>query len=193
MIRARFPRLIFPYGNVAFPHWAAGLKRVLSLAYLLVWSWAEHVQAAELRREQPTDQLVLIIDEVESHLHPKLQRTILPSILRAAEKLQENIVVQVFAATHSPLVLASVEPHFNEERDSLFLFKLEDGSTNVSLRKLPWAKQGDAVGWLTSPVFGLNQARSKEAENAIEAAEAFMRGSVAKRAAGTSDQGSNSP
>ena len=32
------------------------------------------------------------------------------------------------------------------------------------------------VGWLTSPIFGLNQARSREAEAAFEAAEAFMRG-----------------
>ena len=46
-------------------------------------------------------------------------------------------------------------------------------------RSLPWAKQGDAVGWLTSPVFGLKQARSSEGENAFEAAKAFMRGDIA--------------
>ncbi|XXT61167.1 hypothetical protein WMF28_08120 [Sorangium sp. So ce590] len=44
------------------------------------------------------------------------------------------------------------------------------------MRELPWAKRGDAIGWLTSPVFGLEQARSIEAERAIEAAEALMRG-----------------
>ncbi len=70
---------------------------------------------------------------------------------------------------------------FDEERDSLFLFELEEPTTDVSLRRVSWAKQGDAVGWLTSPVFGLEQVRSKEAEVAIEAAEAFMRGDVAKR------------
>jgi hypothetical protein len=35
--------------------------------------------------------------------------------------------------------------------------------------------QGDAVNWLVSETFGLNQARSQEAEQAIEAAEAYMR------------------
>ena len=40
---------------------------------------------------------------------------------------------------------------------------------------MPWAKQGDVLNWLVSPVFGLHQARSIEAERAIEAAEAFMR------------------
>ena len=43
----------------------------------------------------------------------------------------------------------------------------------------PWAKQGDVVNWLVSPAFGLQQARSVEAEVAIEAAEAWMRGDVA--------------
>ncbi|MHC5862179.1 MAG: ATP-binding protein, partial [Nostoc sp.] len=41
--------------------------------------------------------------------------------------------------------------------------------------EVPWSKQGDIVGWLTSDIFGLKQARSKEAEIAIEAAEAWMR------------------
>jgi hypothetical protein len=31
-------------------------------------------------------------------------------------------------------------------------------------------RQGDVVGWLTSEVFGLEQARSRDAERAIEAA-----------------------
>ena len=54
-----FPTIDLEYVNVAFPHWAAGMKRVLSLAYLLVWTWSEHIQAAELRREKPTDRLFL--------------------------------------------------------------------------------------------------------------------------------------
>ena len=36
--------------------------------------------------------------------------------------------------------------------------------------------QGDVLNWLVSDVFGLRQGRSVEAERAIEAAEAFMRG-----------------
>ena len=43
------------------------------------------------------------------------------------------------------------------------------------MESLPWAKQGDTIGWLTSEVFGLKQARSQEAEIAIEAAEALTR------------------
>ncbi|WP_414589651.1 hypothetical protein [Scytonema sp. PCC 10023] len=34
----------------------------------------------------------------------------------------------------------------------------------MRLDEIPWSKQGDTVGWLTSEIFGLKQARSKEAE-----------------------------
>jgi hypothetical protein len=77
------------------------------------------------------------------------------------------------ATTHSPLALASIEPYFDERKDKLFMFALDD--KHVTLDEVPWAKQGDVVGWLTSDLFGLKQARSKDAEAAIEAAEAFMR------------------
>jgi hypothetical protein len=169
-----FPSLRLPYGEVGFPHWSAGVRRVISFAYLLVWAWYEHTQAAELRKEEPTNRLILIVDEIESHLHPKWQRTILPALLEVTQKLRRQIEVQVFTATHSPLILASLEPHFDKETDKLFWFDLERDT--VHFRDQEWAAQGDVVGWLTSDIFGLQQARSREAEAAIQAAEAFMRG-----------------
>src|SRR5205823_1779526 len=50
----KFPTLRMPYGVVPYPQWSAGVKRVVSYAYLIVWAWVEHVQAAQLRREEPT-------------------------------------------------------------------------------------------------------------------------------------------
>ena len=172
-----YPVLQLPYGKVAYPHWPAGVKRIVGLAYLLVWSWYEHVQAAELRHEEPTDRIILLVDEIESHLHPKWQRTIVPALLKVIERLRAQLQVQVEIATHSPLILASLEPHFDTARDRLFWFDLQSGV--VHFREHPWAIQGDVVGWLTSDIFGLEQARSQEAEKAIEAAEAFMRGEKA--------------
>ena len=83
-----YPVLQLPYGKVAYPHWPAGVKRIVGLAYLLVWSWHEHMQAAELRHEKPTDRIILLVDEIESHLHPKWQRTIVPALLRVTEELR---------------------------------------------------------------------------------------------------------
>lgn len=44
----------------------------------------------------------VVIDEPENHLHPKMQRTLLPDLLRAFPK------VTFVVATHSPLIVGSV-------------------------------------------------------------------------------------
>ncbi len=168
------PTLNLPYGSVPVIYASAGIKRILGLAYLLVWAWYEHTLASKLRQQEPVDQMILLMDEVEAHLHPQWQRSILPAILEVTRSLQKQITIQVIATTHSPLVLASIEPQFDEEQDKLFLFKLS--GKDVILNEVPWAKQGDAVGWLTSDIFGLKQARSREAEIAIDAAYTLMRG-----------------
>lgn len=169
------PTIDLPYGNIPVIYASAGMKRILGLAYLLVWTWYEHTQAVQLLNRDPIDHLVLLVDEVEAHLHPRWQRSLLPALLNVVTELQTAIKAQVIVTTHSPLVLASVEPHFDDTQDKLFLFDLED-QRDVALTQVPWSKQGDAVGWLTSEVFGLHQARSQEAELAIEAAETLMRG-----------------
>jgi hypothetical protein len=114
------------------------------------------------------------VDEIEAHLDPKWQRVILPALLTVVNRLGPALQAQVITATHSPLVLASLEPLFDEEEDRLFLFEREGATATFEAQ--PWSARGDVVGWLTSEVFGLRQARSKEAEEAIVAAEAFLRG-----------------
>ena len=184
-----FPTLAMPYGDVPLVHVAAGIKRVVSLAYFLTWAWDEHKRASLLRNQEPVEHMVLLIDEVESHLHPRWQRTLLPAILDVGKALKAEVDLQILATTHSPLVLASIEPHFDQDRDSLFLFELEEKTKHVTIKKLPWAMHGDVVGWLTSPVFGLDQARSLEAEKAIMAAKAFMCGDTRGTSRWLEDQG----
>ncbi|HEY2291211.1 MAG TPA: ATP-binding protein [Thermoanaerobaculia bacterium] len=168
------PTLEMPYGTVPLVYASAGIKRIAALAYLLVWTWQEHQKASELLNQEPTTEITFLIDEIEAHLHPRWQRVILPALLNVMQRVQtEKARVQVIVATHAPLLLASVEPIFDEEQDRVFTFHLEGGS--VSLREVPWSKQGDAVAWLVSDVFGLEEARSVEAERAIEAAEKLMR------------------
>lgn len=168
------PTIILPYGSVPVTHASAGLRRVLSLAYVLVWTWYEHTEAARLMNVAPLNEMLLLIDEIDAHLHPTWQRVILPALFEVFPEIERSLRVQVLVSTHSPLVLASVETLFDEERDSLLHFALRDGK--IMVESIPWAKQGDAVNWLVSETFGLHQGRSREAERAIEAAEAFMRG-----------------
>ena len=44
----------------------------------------------------------------------------------------------------------------------------------VKLEEVPFVKYGDVSGWLTSPLFGLRHARSRDAERAIEDAKALQ-------------------
>lgn len=156
-------------------HASSAVRRIIGLAYMLVWSWSEHVFAAAQLDLRLAGQVILLFDEIDAHLHPRWQRTIVPAILGVIDRLTDSgSIVQLIAATHSPLVLASMEPHFDEERDRLFHLDFRDG--RVQLDVVPWAAQGDALNWLVSDVFGLRQARSVEAERAIEAAQAFMLG-----------------
>jgi hypothetical protein len=167
------PTIDLPYGTIPVVHASAGMKRILALAYLLVWTWREHVEAAKLKNVPPSKSLVVLFDEVESHLHPQWQRVILPALLRVVRELSPEIDVQILATTHAPLVLASLEPHFDDARDALFHFDVH--GKDVTVEKLPWRTRGDASAWLTSEVFELGEARSREAEDAIRTAKEAMR------------------
>lgn len=168
------PTIRPPYGgNVPIVHASAGIKRALGLAYMLVWSWNEHVQAANLLGEANTNQVVLLFDELESHLHPRWQRTILRSVLDASKTLHADAQVQLLAATHSPFVLASAEPFFDHDKDAWFDLDLVDN--RAVLEQRVFTRYGDVSNWLTSDAFDLKEARSLEAEIAITNALALLR------------------
>lgn len=158
-------------------HASSGVRRMVGLAYMLLWSWNEHVRAAELLGEKQTTQVVMLFDELESHLHPRWQRSILNSVLHIAESLHKSAKVQLIAATHSPLILASAEPVFDLKRDAWFDLELErEGEAAVvKLLRREFVRHGDVSNWLTSEAFGLKSARSLEAEAAIEQARALLR------------------
>ncbi|MRG96984.1 AAA family ATPase [Polyangium spumosum] len=172
----RFPAIELPYETIPITHASAGMKRIIALTYVLTWMWSEHVRACSMLGWKPAERVVVLFEEPETHLHPKWQRHIVPALLDVLGSLSSEMHPQVLLTTHAPLVLASLEPIFDEERDKLIHFGLE--RNQVSVEEIPWTKQGDTVNWLVSESFGLKQARSAAAEIAIEAAEAFMRGDL---------------
>lgn len=163
------PTLKFSYGEVPITLCSAGVQRIVAFAYLLVWAWHEHLTTSKLIRREPLPSIVLLVDEVEAHLHPFWQRIIIPALMNVGQKLASEAQTQLLIATHSPLVLASVETLFDDEQDKLFHLYLENGL--VKLDDIPFVKRGRIDRWLTSDVFGLTQARSKDAEEAIEEAK----------------------
>jgi hypothetical protein len=158
-----------PYGDVPVVQASAGVQRILALAYLLVWSWQEHLSLSTLIRRKPQRRIVLIIDEVEAHLHPRWQRVIVPALMNVISELASSVAPQIHLATHSPMIMASAETVFSERIDDLHHLKLT--GRDVQLEELPFRKRGRADLWLVSELFGLAQARSLPAEQAIEQAK----------------------
>jgi hypothetical protein len=172
------PSLRLPYADaVPILHASAGVRRIVALCYMLTWAWREHLLAAEQLGETPAGRLVLLFDEIESHLHPRWQRSILNAALALSKSLNRKAEIQLIAATHSPLVLASAEPTFDPEKDAWFDLDLdwEGHDRVVSLRRREFVRHGDASNWLTSEAFDLKSPRSLEAEDAIEQAKALLR------------------
>jgi hypothetical protein len=133
---------------------SAGVRRALALAYFLVWAWHEHRVAAKLLDREPEDRFVILFDEPETHLHPRWQRTIVPSVIAAIDALRggKGTPPQLLIATHAPLVLASIEPMFSPDLDELFHLEVVDGK--VVLEAGGGATQGNvsemAAGFVAS-------------------------------------------
>ena len=96
------------------------------------------------------------------HRHLTLQS------LLEAPAVTGNAKKTIIAATHSPLVLASVEPLFDVEKDAWFDLDLEGGQ--VELRKREYVRLGEIGNWLVSDAFDLKEPRSLEGERAVRAA-----------------------
>ena len=167
------PTIRMPYQqDVAVVHASSGMRRIMALAYFLVWSWEEHKKAAKQLGEPATKQIMFLIDEVESHLHPSWQRSIVPALLSVISKLAKNAEIQLITATHSPLVMASVEPFFDTNKDAWFDLDFE--RKKVILRNRGYEKHGDAANWLLSEAFDMKSGRPIEYERLVERASTLL-------------------
>lgn len=167
------PTLVHSYGSVPVIFESAGIRRILALAYLIVWTWEEHrIRARQLGRREER-QMVIILDEAEAHLHPKWQRAIVPALLGIAQDLHGDLAIQYFVASHSPLVLASAESSWDPTQDRLFHLNMKaDG--RVSFEQLPFELRGTADSWLQSPSFDGLHPGSESAEAAIRRAKRLL-------------------
>lgn len=164
------PTIKHPYGDVPIIYASAGIKRVITLAYLIVWTWNEHQIVSERMRIDPQRKMVILIDELEAHLHPQWQRTILPALVSIGEALSAELKIQYLITTHSPLVMASAEPIFDEEIDKQFHLDISE-TGEVSFEEKDFVKYGLVNYWLASPTFNMKQPQNRPAENAIEEAK----------------------
>jgi len=163
------PTLIHPYGTVPIVYESAGIKRIATFAYLVVWAWEEHkIQSKQIDRKEER-QMVILLDEAEAHLHPKWQRKIIPALLGIAENLHSELSMQLIVATHSPLVMASSEPIFNSLKDKVFHLDLTM-SGKVQFNQLNYDVRGTIDSWLSSDFFDLQFPGSEKRSEVIQRA-----------------------
>ncbi len=167
------PTLSLSYGqSVPVVHASAGMRRIIALAYFMVWAWEEHQKAVQILGTAPIEQMVFLIDEIESHLHPSWQKRVIPSLVRVVRDLSATMNSQLLLVTHSPLIMASVEPLFDPTQDAWFDIDLID--SHVTLQTKSFTKHGDILNWLTSEAFDQFSGRAPEYEQLVDEASKLL-------------------
>ena len=169
-------------GSVPILHVSSGIRRACALAYVLTWAWREHQIAAKQLGKEVADRVIMLFDEVESHLHPRWQRSILRSLRDFGNEGTQPFSgkeFQLVAATHSPLVIGSAEAWFDPKKDAWFDLDLIGSTPRVCIERRQYTPRGGVGHWLTSEAFDLATDRgSIEAEQAILRARALLRQSA---------------
>jgi predicted ATP-binding protein involved in virulence len=100
----------------------------------MVGDLARRMAIANPERSDPLEgEGIILIDEIDLHLHPKWQRMIVPRLLEVFPKCQFII------STHSPNVITHVQP------DSLYLLKQTDSGIVAERPAEPYGKNVDRI------------------------------------------------
>lgn len=95
-----YPQFETPDGRVPLNVLSQGTQSLIQWCAQFVIGYAEHYNFPQDFSDKPA---ILIVDEIDAHLHPSWQRRILPTLTRHYPALQ------VFCSTHSPLSLAGLK------------------------------------------------------------------------------------
>lgn len=98
--------------------------------------------------------LILLLDEIEVHLHPAWQRKVLPVV----QKLFKNS--QIFVSTHSPFVVNSV--------DDAWVYKLELKSGKARVGEIVESENSNSITQVLREVFGIEEWFGLEVQNNFE-------------------------
>lgn len=119
---------------------SGGYKAVLALSADLAWRMAQ----GNPHRENPLEsEAVVLIDEIELHLHPAWQQRVLSDLTRTFPN------AQFIVTTHSPQILTTVLPH------QIVELKREDDQ--VTARQIADATYGVKAGDVLSNVMGVDE------------------------------------
>lgn len=94
-----FPEFITPDGVLPLDSLSQGTHSILHSLFQLIFSFVKYYGI-----EQPIEEMpgILLIDEIDAHLHPSWQRRFLPTLVKHFPN------IQIFCCTHSPLILSGL-------------------------------------------------------------------------------------
>ena len=122
-----YPQIESLDGNLPLDVLSQGTQSLIHWLARFLLGYAEYYDFSSDFMEKPA---ILMIDEVDAHLHPSWQRRIIPTLNKHFPK------VQVICSTHSPLMLAGLGPGQVQ-----LLGRGEDGTVTAS------TNARDIKGW----------------------------------------------
>lgn len=122
-----FPQFETPDGNVPLNALSQGTQSIIQWVAHFLLRYAQYYAYPRALEKKPE---VLIIDEIDAHLHPSWQRRIIPTLISHFPNLQ------IFCSTHSPLMLAGLK-----EGQVQLLKRDEKGKVTVT------RNETDIIGW----------------------------------------------
>ena len=126
--------------NLALNQLSGGFRIMLALAADLAWRMAQ----GNPHLEDPLDsEAIVLIDEIELHLHPSWQQRVLPDLARTFPN------TQFMVSTHSPQVLTSVRP------DCIVELRRENGNIVAEPASAP--TYGAEAGDVLAAVMGVSE------------------------------------
>lgn len=128
-----FPAFKTPDGKVPLNVLSQGTQGLLLWLMRFVIGYSRHYNFPKSFANKPA---LLIIDEIDAHLHPSWQRRIIPELLK------EFPALQIFCSSHSPLMIAGL--HRGQVQ---LLSRNESGKIVVS------RNDNDIKGWSADEIY----------------------------------------
>ena len=130
--RGLFPEFSTPDGDLPLNVLSQGTQSIIQWLCHFLFGYAQYYDYPDTLEKQPG---MLIVDEIDAHLHPSWQRRVIPALTGNFPNLQ------IFCSTHSPLTLAGPK-----EGQVQLLNRDKAGKVTVS------RNQSDIIGWSADEV-----------------------------------------
>ncbi len=147
------------YGDVPLDGLSLGHRTVTAWIVDLAWRLVKRYPESAKPLEEPA---VVLIDEIDLHVHPRWQRTIM-------KQLSDHFTnVQFVATTHSPLMITSMSDV------NVAVLRQTEAGAHVVIENEPEVVEGWRFDQILVSLFGLETARSLRVEALMKEREKLL-------------------